>query len=754
MFGAIKKIFKRGGSGSQESPAQTQAVAEQVSTAVETSETPDYPQAASDGGDSLRVSLRALVPTLPKELQGKNPPKSDEAIILPKHQVLEQLAQGAVKVPFGQVRRIASVGVLAGGSSHDNRMVDLPLKEILNQLRGETFPRRPDQRVINVPDEIQDIFGAKGEARAQMRVMQKDEIKQAPRSEQPAPAPEPQTPIPIYQTPTAASFAGQRAPAPAPAARPAAAPMAPIQRGEFLAFSVSEISGNWPEAVKRDIQRLGAQGSKCLLPTAEIQEALKQGRVTYTWGQISTKLQPPISGHVSNEQTPLELPIAAVASAFFTQTQAANAGANRPVVKPPANIEPLFRGGPAAPPQQQPASIPIPRQAPPQPQPPAPAPPPIQPSPQLRLQQEQPLPAQQPIPAPAMQHRPAPAAPAAPAPRPAAAPSPMGQSKGNVTFKVSDVTSGWPDELKKEVNNLRIASSKVAIPFEWVEPGLRTGKIEFTWGEFCGFVEGCPQQLQSALADSKVSLPLPVLAPLCLRLSPPTQRKAATYDDIPDVFASGTPGQAAPPPSRPAAPPPRQAAPPPPPPAEDEDEEEETPIFQKAPARPGAAPTPARAQVPPPQPTYTPQPPPMPAAGHAPAHDAGTHAKNLAELFGEPGKRNWTPNEIVQRTAQLPGVAGAMIALQDGLLVANCMPQGWKTETIAAFLPQIFGRMSQYVKELSMGDLVSVTVAVEQGTLQVYKAGIIYFAALARPDTILPLAALNLIARELSRHTK
>lgn len=144
----------------------------------------------------------------------------------------------------------------------------------------------------------------------------------------------------------------------------------------------------------------------------------------------------------------------------------------------------------------------------------------------------------------------------------------------------------------------------------------------------------------------------------------------------------------------------------------------------------------------------------MPAAAHASAHDTGTHAKNLAELFGEPGKRNWTPNEIVQRTAQLPGVAGAMIALQDGLLVANCMPQGWKTETIAAFLPQIFGRMSQYVKELSMGDLVSVTVAVEQGTLQVYKAGIIYFAALARPDTTLPLAALNLIARELSRHTK
>ncbi|HKQ38648.1 MAG TPA: hypothetical protein VJ063_11260, partial [Verrucomicrobiae bacterium] len=405
MFGAIKKIFKRGGSRSEESSAQTEAVAEQESVVNEApaAEAPVY--SADDSGaagDSLRVSLKALVPHLPKELQGKNPPRSDEALILPKHQVLEQLAQGAVKVPFGQVRRIASVGVLAGGSSHDNRMVDVPLKEILAQLRGETLPRRSDQRVIHVPDEIQDIFGAKGEARAQMRVMQKDEIKPAARSEQAAPPPEP-TPIPVYQKPTAASLGSAplpqqpRIPA-TPPARPAS-PMQPIQRGEFLSFNLAEISANWPEPVKREIQRLGAQNSKCLLPTAEIQEALKQGRVSYTWRQISGHLQPALAPHsqVTNDQTVLELPIATVASAFFTQTQAANAasGANRTVVQPPANIEPLFRGGPAAPPQQQQRQA-----APPPPAPPRPAP--IQPSSQMRLQQEAPLPAQQPIAAPAL----------------------------------------------------------------------------------------------------------------------------------------------------------------------------------------------------------------------------------------------------------------------------------------------------------------------------------------------------------------
>ena len=67
------------------------------------------------------------------------------------------------------------------------------------------------------------------------------------------------------------------------------------------------------------------------------------------------------------------LPIAAVASAFFTQTQG-GATANRTVVQPPANIEPIFRGGPAAPPQTPPQQRPVQqRPAAPTP-PPAPAP--------------------------------------------------------------------------------------------------------------------------------------------------------------------------------------------------------------------------------------------------------------------------------------------------------------------------------------------------------------------------------------------
>ena len=138
---------------------------------------------------------------------------------------------------------------------------------------------------------------------------------------------------------------------------------------------------------------------------------------------------------------------------------------------------------------------------------------------------------------------------------------------------------------------------------------------------------------------------------------------------------------------------------------------------------------------------------PAPTAPKAPV-------RSLAELFNEPEKRSWTPNDIVHRTAQLPGVAGALIALQDGLLVAACMPPDARTETIAAFVPQIFGRMSQYTRELQLGNSKGVSFTVESGTLQIFNAGIIYFAALGRAGAQLPLAELQLIATELGRHTR
>ena len=191
-------------------------------------------------------------------------------------------------------------------------------------------------------------------------------------------------------------------------------------------------------------------------------------------------------------------------------------------------------------------------------------------------------------------------------------------------FKVSDVWGNWPVEIKNHANGLKLSSAQVAIPFEMVEPGLRSGKIEFSWADFCYWIQNCPAGAELP-PDTRVALPLPVMAPLCLRLSPPTQRRAENLEHIPDIF--GPSGQKA---------------------DDEEEEEDEAPVFQKAPApaqRPVA--TPPRAPTPPPQPTYTPAAPaPVPLPATASGPDPGLAAKNLADLFGEAGKRNWTPNEM------------------------------------------------------------------------------------------------------------
>jgi hypothetical protein len=62
--------------------------------------------------------------------------------------------------------------------------------------------------------------------------------------------------------------------------------------------------------------------------------------------------------------------------------------------------------------------------------------------------------------------------------------------------------------------------------------------------------------------------------------------------------------------------------------------------------------------------------------------------------------------------------------------------------------------MNQYSRDLQMGETRAVSFTVEAGTMQVFNAGIIYFAAFGKEGTLLPLADLKLIAGELSRHTK
>jgi predicted regulator of Ras-like GTPase activity (Roadblock/LC7/MglB family) len=97
---------------------------------------------------------------------------------------------------------------------------------------------------------------------------------------------------------------------------------------------------------------------------------------------------------------------------------------------------------------------------------------------------------------------------------------------------------------------------------------------------------------------------------------------------------------------------------------------------------------------------------------------------------------------------------GVLLAMSDGLLVISHTPPSIKAETIAAFLPQMFGRMNQYAKELALGPLHQLTLGVDSGQWNVFKADAIYFAVLGKRSETLPLNLLAQVAAELSSQSK
>jgi len=623
MFGKIAKLFKRSAGKQSETAAAALPTAMPepqplgkpkyavpgMEMAVETAE--PVAVASSDTahtrGDSIVLPFSAILQLVPKELIGKGGAGSGK-FSLPKSAALEQLARGAVKVPFGDLRRAAPPGLFViSGTTQDSRLVDLPLREILNQLHPESFARRPSANRLTAPQEVTDLFGSKGERLTEIRVVDKSEIKAAPAARQTPAAP-------------AAEQAADSAPE---------APAAPIG-----------------------------------IAAPNLAQQLKMPAPSPTAPSPALKAVP---------KTPA--PAAAPA-----------------VVKAPASAQPSMSA--------------VPKVA---------VPPPPQ------------------VPRPAAATLPPNAIKFPSAPTPAAVPTAV-PAGGALSVSVNTVSQKWPEAIRAVIQQLGVTD--LEIPNSLIETSLKTGKIEFSWQQVVSWLRPAPAgDVALDQAGTVLDLPLSVIAPLFLQQSKYKAKQSSVPAGIPDLFSSK--GEK----------------------LEQEEPEEEAEVFKPAPPqapRP-TAPTPrAAAPAPAPAPAVAEAPAPAPAA--APVVPAmipeRRKAQNLSELFGEPNKKNWTPNEIVHKTIVMPGITGALIALQDGLLVAGCMPPPWKTETIAAFIPQIFGRLTQYTKELQMGEVRTVSFGVETGTLQIFNAGIIYFGALGKQGESLPVEDLTLIASELSRHTK
>ena len=307
-----------------------------------------------------------------------------------------------------------------------------------------------------------------------------------------------------------------------------------------------------------------------------------------------------------------------------------------------------------------------------------------------------------PVPTPQM----APTAPAPPSPGPSIDPHPL-------LVSLTSLAEGWPEAVRQELVQLNLVDAKVALPAEIIERALKQGRIAFTWKTLRSWIKPAPLPAVSVHDSLMLELPLRIVAPPFLarqREVGKLQKKVTVGDDIPNLFF-GFP--------RPEA---------------------SRPVMASAASSAAANPPDTNFYV------WDDTSDRVCPRGGETKPDPSPGTKFVAKYA--------TPNEVVSRAATLDGVAGALIALPDGLMVASHLAPDLNGDTLAAFLPQIFGKVSQCTKELRMGELNNVNFTVGNIPWKIFRVNAIFFAAFGRMGEPLPTAQLAALAAELNHSPK
>ena len=309
--------------------------------------------------------------------------------------------------------------------------------------------------------------------------------------------------------------------------------------------------------------------------------------------------------------------------------------------------------------------------------------------------------------------------PVTPAPIAPAVPTVPKHEGPPLVLPIAELAAKWPELIQAEVGAMNGAT--VSLPSSEVTAGLAKGRVAFTWGVLREWITPIPPGASGADASTELALPLRVVAPAFLKHTKNgshAKKRVAIDDEIPALF-HGAEGAPAVPAQTLATPPIEVPATPAPAPIE-------TPA---APIAPAAIEPSAPASEPPPAPV----------------------ASSIGELFGQPDKTNWSPSEIVGNVAKLPGVNGAVVAMQEGLLVAHLLPEQLNGEAFAAFLPQILSRVNQYAGEMKLGEVDELTISARGAQCHVFRLGEVLFATVGNAGATLPTDALRLCATHLKK---
>jgi predicted regulator of Ras-like GTPase activity (Roadblock/LC7/MglB family) len=525
------------------------------------------PPARPTSAEGIELPLASIITALPIDLRAKliTVPPAGLTICLPAETVMAQLAFGAVKISFGELRQLAP-GIFANTSGdHDNRTINLPLNEILSRLNPALLARRSAQKT-EVSDDIAGPFGGRGQG-----------ITFTTQS---------------LKTPPAAPKNPPADPEPVPLRAPVNLP-------------------------------------------------------SHTFTPPPRAVSPPT--------LPMTFPPRQTAPTHLTPP---------PAPKPAGNGNGHGNGngnGHATPPLGMKFSaVPVPS----------------------------------PVPPPAARPEPA-------------QPTPSGQV---IFVSLISLAESWPEELRNEILRLNLAGAKVPLPVAAVEPGLKRGRVTLSWKQLRTLVQ--PASAPSPNDGLELDLPLKVLAPAFLQAQKnlqPASRKVSVSEEIPNLFF-GFPQPAA------------------------------EPVAAPVPAASTAPAVPQRLETKTTDTNY-----------FGRATESETELRRTENPATDFLTRQAHPKEVVKRAAFLPGVAGAVVALPDGLRVASEVPADLNADTLAAFLPQIFERLNQSTRELRMGPLNNVSFTVGNVPWKIFRVSSVYFAAFGRAGENLPTAQLAGMAMELDR---
>lgn len=328
------------------------------------------------------------------------------------------------------------------------------------------------------------------------------------------------------------------------------------------------------------------------------------------------------------------------------------------------------------------------------------------------------------------------------APKPVAPiPSPAPQipvEPAAISAPLAALSENWPEGLRLEIRQSNLANAQVLLPANLIEPALKRGRITFTWQNLRPLIKPTPPPASVLHDGIELELPLNVIAPLFFarqKTAPRSQPAKRPPAEIPNLFFGfPQPETLQPKPfPQPETPQPKLPAKMPEPPAK---------LPEPQAIRPALKPVDAKLSD---TNYYI-----WSDTAEAPRVDE-TEYKRSQRPATDFSSRHATPNEIVARAMALPGVVGAFVALPDGLKVASQIPPDLNADTLAAFLPQIFDRVSQSTRELRMGALNNFNFTVGNVPWKIFRVNAVYFAAFGRAGEALPTVQLAALAAELDR---